>query len=422
MNTHSPQTIAQKVFARTAGKEFSNIGELLMCEPDLFQAIDLTLPHYLQTIKERGIYKLRNPEKIIVFADHEVPAQSERVAALKRDLRLQLKELGISHFYDEGRHGISHQAIVENGHVLPGMLVTGNDTHITTLGAVGALATPIVYEALQAFVTGEMWFRVPETIRINYSGTLNEGVMSRDISQWLISKLGRDRVDYRVLEFGGTATASIDMDFRMTICNVAVDIGAKAALFEPDSVTRDYLAARVKGEYEIVSSDAGASYSEVFNEDLSDFEPMIALPPRPENVDKVSAAAGVKVDQVYIGSCAGGRMEDLRAAARILEGRTVREGVRMVVVPTSQQIYSAAAKEGLLSIFVDAGAMVTAPSCGPCYGSLAPLADGEVCIGTGTTNIPGRMGSQKADIYLSNAMTASAAAIAGEIVDPRNYL
>ncbi len=412
-------TLAQKILARTSGRAKVEIGEVVMCEPDLFETIDLVMPHYIKTLRDEGITRFRYPEKIIVFADHEVPSQTPQTALAKKRLRGQLDEMGIRHFYSEGRHGISHQAIVERGHVLPGMLVTGPDTHIPTLGCVGAFAPPLNYEAIQAMATGETWLKVPETIRIELSGSPAPGVMSRDIAQWIIAKLSPERCDYRALEYGGPAMAGLDMDARMTLCNVAIDVSAKTAICEPDSVTQAYLAPRTSQPYEMVRSDPDARYEEVFCQDLSELEPMVAVPPSPENVVPISKVLGIKVDQVYLGSCAGGRMEDLRAAAAVLRGRKVHPRVLMLVIPTSQEIFANAAREGLLDAFIDAGAVVNGPSCGPCYGNLAPLVDGDVCIGTGTTNMPGRMGSTAASIYLSNAVTATAAAVAGEIADPR---
>lgn len=415
-------TLAQKIIARAAKRDRVEIGEVVMCEPDLFETIDLVMPHYIKRLRDEGVTRFRYPDRIIVFADHEVPSQTPQAALLKKRLRGQLDEMGITHFYSEGRHGISHQAIVEHGHVLPGMLVTGPDTHIPTLGCVGALAPPLNYEAIQAMATGETWLRVPETIRIELTGGPGPGVMSRDIAQWIIAKLSPERCDYRVLEYGGPALASLDMDARMTLCNVAIDVSAKTAIVEPDEVTLAYLRPRTGARLELVKGDPDCRYESVFHQDLSELEPMVAAPPCPENVVPISTVAGIKVDQVYIGSCAGGRLEDLRAAAAVIRGRKVHPRVRMLVIPTSQEIFANAAREGLLDAFIDAGAVVNGPSCGPCYGNLAPLVDGDVCIGTGTTNMPGRMGSTAASIYLSNAVTATAAAIAGEIIDPRALL
>lgn len=413
------QTLAQKIIARTSGRSHVDVGDVVICEPDVFETIDLVMPHYIQTLKDEGVTRLRHPERIVVFADHEVPSQTPQAAMLKKRLRGQLDDMGITHFYSEGRHGISHMAIVERGHVLPGMLVTGPDTHIPTLGCVGALAPPLNYEAVQAMALGEMWLRVPETIRIELTGAPGPGVMSRDIAQWIIAKLTPERCDYRVLEYGGPAVAALDMDARMTLCNVAIDVSAKTALVEPDEVTLAYLRPRTGARPQIVRSDPDAAYESVFHQDLSELEPMVAAPPSPENVVPVSSVAGVKVDQVYLGSCAGGRLEDLRAAAAVIRGRKVHPRVLMIVIPTTQEVFANAAREGLLDAFIDAGAVVNGPSCGPCYGNLAPLVDGDVCIGTGTTNMPGRMGSRNAAIYLSNAVTATAAAVAGEIADPR---
>jgi 3-isopropylmalate/(R)-2-methylmalate dehydratase large subunit len=411
-------TLAQKVLARTSGRSQVDVGEVVFAEPDVFELIDLVMPSFIATLQANGINRFRYPERCVVYFDHEAPAHTVRVAALKRKLRSQLEELGIRDIYTEGRHGISHQAIIEHGHVLPGMLVVGPDTHLTTLGCVGALAPPLNYEAVQALATGNIWLKVPETIRVVLHGRPRPGVMSRDIAQRVISIIGRDRADYRVLEFGGPAIADLDMDARMTLCNVTVDIGAKSGIVPPDDLTLAYLAGRAKGPVQPISSDPDAAFEQVFEIALDELAPMVAVPPSPENVVDLAVVAGRKVDQVYIGSCAGGRLEDLRAAASVVKGRTIHPNVRMIVVPTTQQVYSQASREGLLAVFADAGAVVMPPSCGPCYGNLSPLADGEVCIGTGTTNMAGRMGSVLAEIYLANAAVAAASAIAGEITQP----
>lgn len=411
-------TLAQKILARASGRERVAVGEVVMAEPDLFELIDLVLPQYFRTLTAHGIERLRYPERCIVFADHEVPSQTIRVAGLKKQLRQQMADYGITRFYAEGRHGISHQAIVEQGHVTPGMLVLSADTHATTLGCVGALSPPINYETVQALATGDIWLKVPQTIRVELRGRLRPHVMSRDLAQQVIARLGPALCDYRVLEFGGPALASLDMDARMTLCNVAVDGGAKAGLVEPDDVTDAYLAPRARTPYTLLRSDPDAEYVHRLEIDLDTIEPLVAAPPRPDNLVPVSSLGAVRVDQVYVGSCAGGRLEDLRAAAAVVRGREVHPDVRMLVVPSSQEIYANAAREGLLQVFADAGALVSAPSCGPCYGNLAPLSDGEVCIGTSTTNTPGRMGSAAASIYISNAAVAAASAIAGRICAP----
>lgn len=411
-------TLSQKILARTSGRLAVEPGEVVMAQPDVFELIDLVLPQYLGTLASHGVTRIRFPERCVVFADHEVPSHTIRVAGMKKTLRSQMQELGITRFYGEGHHGISHQMIIEKGHVLPGMLVLSPDTHVTTLGCVGALAPPINYEAVQALASGEIWLKVPETIRVRLHGRSRAGVMSRDIAQHIIARLGRDVCDYRVIEYSGPAMAWLDMDARMTLCNVAADVGAKSGIVEPDEVTRAYLSKRMKGTVPMLMSDRDAQFSHTFDFDLGNFDPMVAVPPRPDNVQPLSSVAGIAVDQVYIGSCAGGRLEDLRAAAAVLRGRRVHPNLRMLVVPTSQEIYVQASREGLLADFAEAGAMVLTPSCGPCYGNLSPLADGEVCIGTGTSNLPGRMGSASAFIYLTNAAVAAASAIAGEIVDP----
>ena len=412
-------TLAQKILARCSARREVSVGEVVTAEPDVFELIDLVLPSFIATLKRHGIEGFRYPERCVVYFDHEAPAHTVRVAALKRQLRAQLQEMGIRHIYPEGRHGISHQAIVEHGHVLPGMLALGPDTHLTTLGCVGALAPPLNYECLQALATGDIWLMVPPTIQVRLHGSPAPGVMSRDIAQHVIARIGREQADYRVLEFGGPALATLDMDARMTLCNVAVDIGAKSGVVPPDARTLEYVAPRAKAPFTPVTSDPDAVFERVVDIELGALQPMVAQPPSPENVVDLDTVAGIAVDQVYIGSCAGGRLEDLRAAAAVVRGRQVHPRVRMIVVPTSQEIWARASREGLLATFAEAGAVVMPPSCGPCYGNLAPLADGEVCIGTGTTNMNGRMGSALARIYLSNAAVAAASALAGAIAPPQ---
>ncbi len=416
--TLSGQTLAQKILARASGRSSVSIGEVVMAQPDVFELIDLVMPQYFKTLEQYGITKLRFPERCIVFADHEVPSQTIQMATLKKRLRKQMVDYGIKTFYGEGRHGISHQAIVEKGHIVPGMLVVSADTHATTLGCVGALSPPINYETIQALATGDIWLKVPQTIRLRLTGQLRQGVLSRDLAQQVIARLGTDLCDYRVIEYCGPALEHLDMDARMTLCNVAVEAGAKAALVEPDAITDAYLRDRTQLPYSLLRSDPDADFFHEESIDLSMIEPMVAAPPRPDNLVPISSLSGLRVNQVYIGSCAGGRLEDLRAAASVLAGRQVHRDVTLLVVPTTQETYAAAAREGLLAVFADAGAVISPPNCGPCYGNLAPLTDGDVCIGTGTTNIPGRMGSALASIYLSNAAVAAASAVAGSICEP----
>jgi 3-isopropylmalate/(R)-2-methylmalate dehydratase large subunit len=411
-------TLAQKVLARSCGRDRVDVGDVINVEPDLFSLIDLVLPHYLKTLAQHGVTRLRYPGRCVVFSDHEVPAQTVRVASLQKALKQQMRDYGIGHFYQQGRHGISHQAIVEYGHVLPGMLVLCADTHGTTLGCVGALSPPINYEMIQALAAGEIWLQVPETIQVVLHGRLRPGVMSRDVALHIGRALGPETCDYRVIEYTGPAMAGLGMDARMTLCNAAVDMGAKAAVVPADEVTRAYLQGRTQQPWSPVLSDADAVFSHRLEVDLSRLEPQVAAPPTPANLVPISSLSGVAVDQVYIGSCGGGRMEDLVAAAEVLRGRKVHEDVRMLVVPTSQEIYEQAGAARLLEVFARAGALVLTPSCGPCYGNLSPLVDGEVCIGTGTTNMPGRMGSARATIYLANAAVSAACAVAGSIVAP----
>lgn len=414
-------TITQKIMARAAGRSSVATGEVVWVTPDLLSCIDMTFPKQLKTIQDIGVARPVAPEKIVLVVDHEVPAHSPHTARVRADLKRNLEALGIEHFYDAGR-GIGHQLVVEEGFVLPGGMVIGADTHANMCGAVGALSVPVNAEMPTVLALDRIWLQVPETIKVVLSGTPRKGVLSRDIAHWIIAGIGAEAADYRVLEFCGPALAAMDMDQRMTLCNLAVDVGAKTAIICPDDFTMAYLAPRARGPLRKIASDPDAEYAAEYHFDIGTMEPMVAAPPSPDNVVPISAVAGVKVDQAYVGSCASGRMEDLRAAASVLRGRRVHPRVTLLIVPTSQAIFSQATKEGLVQVFVDAGATVTAPTCGPCFVGLGQLADGEVCIGSGTRNEPGRKGSTKADIYLANALTIAASAVKGEICDPREFL
>ena len=309
------------------------------------------------------------------------------------------------------------------GFVRPGMFVEAYDVHVTNFGAVGALAIPLLIEITEVLACGSVWLRTPETVRVNLTGKLSPGTGIRDVAQKLICDLGAERVDYSVVEYGGPALASIDIAGRHTLCNTPIDIGAKSVLVEPDEATLDYLSGRVDGPVEPVVSDPDAAFREVVEYDLDVIEPQVAVPPTPDCVVGISEVAGRAVDHAFVGSCAAANLADLRAAAEILSGNRVHSRVRFIVTPGTQDIMAAAESEGLLRLFVEAGAMITQPGCGPCAGGrIGGVTDGETSINTGTRNDYGRLGSPNAEIFLASAATVAASAVTGQITDPRDFL
>jgi 3-isopropylmalate/(R)-2-methylmalate dehydratase large subunit len=325
-------------------------------------------------------------------------------------------------FYDAGRGGHGHIFPMEVGHIKPGMFVLAYDTHVTNYGAVGCLGIALVTEISEVLACGTVWIRVPETIRVNLTGRLKPGITMRDISQKLTVDQDAELVDYCTVEFGGPALKDISVDQRMTLCNTPLEIGAKTAIVEPDSVVEQWLAPRVKGPIELTKSDRDAKFKHVFDYDLGILEPQVAAPPRPDNVVGISSVAGTQIQHAFIGSCANGSLSDMRDAARILKGRKIDPGVRLIITPGTQEIASRAAAEGLIQVFIEAGATLTAPGCGPCAGGrIGTIAPGEVSINTGTRNDPGRLGTTEAQIYLASPLTVAASALAGRISDPREF-
>ncbi|MFC1981038.1 aconitase/3-isopropylmalate dehydratase large subunit family protein [Chloroflexota bacterium] len=419
------KTSTEKILTRTCGREVTP-GEIVYPDPDLVVLTDLQLYHGSTSITDDlralGVASMPQPGKYMVTLSHAVPVTSNKGAEIVKGIRRAVAELGIENFFDEGCHGIEHSIPIEKGLARPGMLVFGGDTHASTMGAVGALGIPLPYEFLTVLATGTAWIRVPQTIRIELVSSFPEGVLSKDLILWIISDIGAERANYRVLEFFGPGVKTIGVEGRMTLCNVPVQIGAKSAIVEPDEKTVVYVKSRTAQPFEVVKSDPDADFEQAFQYDLSHLEPMVAMPPNPDNVRPVTALAGTKIHQVSLGACPNGMLEDLRIAAQVLKGHRIRSGVRFIVCPATQQVFLEAVREGLIEIFLSAGATITEPGCSICLGTIAPLAAGESCISTITRNEPGRLGSAEADIYLASPATLAASAIKGEITDPREFL
>ncbi len=414
-------TIVEKVLARGAGQEAVRVGDIVWVTPDLTVGHDLNYPRYREMMRNAGIDRVANAGRMVLTIDHLPYGDGEGVAAVHGMMRREAKTQGIGHFFDLGRHGISHNVPVDQGLVRPGMLVITSDTRSPALGCVGCVGIAVGTSFLTVMATGRAWLRVPPTLRVVLSGRLRPGTMSRDAGEWIANRIGADRGDYRAIEFSGDALAHLGIDERHTLCNAMVDIGVKAAVVLPDAVTRAYVESH-GGAFEPVLPDADARYEETFHIDLGAIEPQVSLPPDPENIAPVGTVAGRRIDQAFVGSCIGGKLEDLRAAAAVLKGRKVHPDVRFIVIPATQAIYQRAVGEGLIDILSAAGSYIAVGACGPCYGSLAPLADGEVCIGTSTRNEPGRMGSHKATVMIASAATVAASAVRGAVADPREFL
>lgn len=417
------KTIAEKILSAKADKPEARAGDYVMARPDLIAFHELLFPPALKLFRELGVDKVWDPDKIVMVIDHTIPISIEPPSApLHKMMRDFVAEQGISKFYDIGQHGIEHHLMAEKGHVVPGILYTPDDGHGITLGALGCLAIALSVELFSVLATGEAWFRIPETVLVTVEGEFRRGTTVRDLAQYMSYDFGSNGAEYRSIEFEGPAVASMGMDARLTLVNWTKNTGAKCGIIAADDTTLEYVRARTDQPFEVVTSDPDANYVERRRYDVSDLEPVVALPPRPDDLALVSEVKGTRIHQAAIGSCAGGRMDDLRQAAEILDGRQIKSGVRMLVTPMTMDIYNQAEQEGLLGVFTRAGAIVNAPGCGHCFGYTGQLVDGEVCIANHTINYRGRMGSRDAEIYLSSPYTVAASAVAGEITDPRSFL
>ncbi len=418
---HMGMTIAEKILAKKAGKDYVKPGEFIMAN------IDLAMSHenadmVLKNFKKLGIQKVWDPNKIVIIFDHRIPAETVTTATTQKRVREFVRQQGIKYFHDIGE-GICHQILAER-YDRPGLLIVGTDSHTTTHGALGAFSTGIgATDMAMVWATGKLWMRVPETIKIIVKGKWPKGVYSKDLIIYIIGKLGVDAADYKAVEFYGNAIEDLSISSRLTISNMAMEMGAKAAIIPPDSKTKEYIDRHIGGKYEIVLADKDAQYSAVYEFDAGEIEPMVAAPHSPGNAKPVREVEGTKIHQAFLGTCTNGRLEDLEIAAKILEGKKIHPDVRMIVGPASKTVLKQAIKEGLIDVFLDAGAVIIPPGCGPCLGKhQGVLAPGEVCISSANRNFKGRMGPPDSYIYLASPATVAASAIEGKITDPRKYL
>ncbi|HCZ05963.1 MAG: 3-isopropylmalate/(R)-2-methylmalate dehydratase large subunit [Thermotogota bacterium] len=415
-------TLAQKLLSRKAERSNVEPGEFLLLDVDLALANDITAPLAIQKFREYGGKKVFDPEKVVLVPDHFVPNKDIKSAMQVKLLREFAKEQGIKHFYEVGRMGIEHVLLPEEGLVKSGDLVVGADSHTCTYGALGSFATGVgSTDIAGVYLTGKVWLKVPESINVKLQGHLGEFVTAKDVILKIISILGVDGANYKALEFSGPAIYEITMDGRFTISNMAIEAGGKTGLFPVDEITMAY--EKERGiEVEPLSADEDAVYWKELTIDLSELEPQVAYPYLPSNAKSVVEAEKerIRVDQVVIGSCTNGRIEDLRLAAQILKGRKVAPGVRCIIIPGSQSVVKQALKEGLVDIFLDSECAFSTPTCGPCLGGhMGILAEGEVAISTTNRNFVGRMGHPKSKVFLASPAVAAASAVRGYIADPR---
>ena len=408
-------TISEKIFSRASGHR-AEAGEIVEAEVDYAMSHDGTSVLAIKAFTEMGSERVWDPERIVVPFDHIVPANNSTAADLQRMVRSWARDQGIVHFFEGGR-GICHQVFPEEGFALPGTLLVGADSHSCTYGAFGAFGTGVgATDMAEIYSRGRLWFKVPETIAVRISGRLGEMVLAKDLTLMLVGAIGADGATYRALEYLGETVESLSISGRMTLCNMGVEMGAKAAIVPADRTTEEYLRGRAKGPYQQIRSDPD-SYDSEMEFDVSELSPQVAAPFRVDNVRPVGDLAGTEVDQVFIGTCTNGRLEDLEVAARILKGKEVK--ARTLVIPASKEVLLQALSSGVLEVIVRAGAVLATPGCGPCLGAhMGVLAEGEVCLSTANRNFPGRMGKGGL-VYLASPATAAASAISGEITDPR---
>ncbi|MBP7067087.1 MAG: 3-isopropylmalate dehydratase large subunit [Methanothrix sp.] len=409
-------TISQKILSRASGYDgMAEPGEIVEAEIDYAMSHDGTSVLAIRSFREMGSEKVWDPDRVVVPYDHIVPANNETAADLQREVRNWAREQNISHFFDCGT-GVCHQVFPEQGFALPGTLLVGADSHSCTYGAFGAFGTGVgATDMAEIYSAGRLWFRVPETIGIKVEGRLAPFVSAKDIALQVIGDLGADGATYKAVEYIGPAIEGLSISGRMTLCNLGVEMGAKAAIVPPDEKTDEWLRGRARQPYTQVFSDPD-SYQQQYDYDVTELEPQVAAPFRVDNVRPVSELAGLKIDQAFIGTCTNGRLEDLEAAARILKGKRVR--ARTLVIPASREVLLDALKKGIIQTLVEAGAMIGPPGCGPCLGAhMGVLAEGEVCVSTSNRNFPGRMGKGGL-VYLASPATVAASALQGRLAVP----
>lgn len=413
-------TITQKILAAHAGRDYVEPGELINCSLDIVLGNDVTTPVAITEFNKLDINKVFDQDRVVLVPDHFTPNKDIKSAEQCQEVRTFARKMGIKNYFEIGTMGIEHCLLPEQGLVLPGDLIIGADSHTCTYGALGAFATGIGSTDMAAgMATGEAWFKVPETIKFVYYGKLPQWVSGKDLILHTIGDIGVDGARYMSMEFTGEVISGLSMDNRFTMANMAIEAGGKNGIFAPDDKTLAYVEKRARRKFKVYQSDSDASYAEVREYDVSKLEPVVAFPHLPENARPVSEATDVSLDQVVIGSCTNGRIEDLEIAASLMKGKKVNPELRVIVIPGTQQIYLEAMHRGYIETFIEAGAVVSTPTCGPCLGGhMGILAKGERALATTNRNFVGRMGHPESEVYLASPAVAAASAIKGKITPP----
>ncbi len=416
-------TITEKILAAHSGKSEVHAGDLITANIDLAMANDVTAPLAIKILQKHGIDKVFDPNRIALVLSHFVPAKDIKSAEQAKLVREFVRKHGIKYFFEEGE-GIEHTILPEKGIVVPGDLVVGADSHTCTYGGIGAFATGVgSTDIAYAMATGEIWLRVPESMKFIFYGKLQPWVSGKDLILHTIGQIGVDGALYRAMEFEGETIRELSIEQRLTIANMAIEAGGKSGIIAPDEKTIEYVKPRAQREWKVYQSDPDAEYHSIYEWDAGKIEPLVAWPYLPSNVHPVSESTHIEIDQAFIGSCTNGRIEDLRIAAKILKGRKVHPNVRCIVIPASRSVYMQAMKEGLIDIFMEAGCAVSTSTCGPCLGGhMGVLAEGERCISTSNRNFPGRMGHPKSESYLANPAVVAASAVMGRIAHPEEVV
>ncbi len=418
-------TITEKIMARHSGRGKVVPGQLVWTNVHTVMTMDYLGKQTFTQLHKLGVSEVFDKDRVICVSDHLVPPPTPAFATMLNEWREVVKAHNITYFYDLGRQGIAHQIMVEQGHVLPGTISIGTDSHANTYGAVGAVGNAIgVTDAAVAMATGKCWFRVPESVKFHIIGKWQPWVMAKDLSLHIMGMMHwNGHLIYKTLEFDGPAITKLDMAGRMTLCNMTVDLGAKNGIIAPDEVTRQYLAGRAKGDWEMIASDPDAHYEAVYEIDVTNIGPTVALPDKLDDVVPIEKVVGRKFNKAFVGTCTNGRVEDLEIMAKILQGRQIHRDVNMIVVPASQTVYLEALKKGYLQTLIEAGAAIDTPSCAACAGIHTGVAgDGDIVLSAGNRNMKGRMGSKNAQIYLTSPAVVAASAVRGEITDPRTFV
>lgn len=420
--TFEGSTLAEQILSRVAGRPV-RAGAFIVPQADLITVHDWYTVNAFRTLEAYGVERLADPDRVLLCTDHEPLGVSPAAFLRQRQIGQIAERYGIKHHYPSGRGGLGHVFPVEKGIVTPGMFVLAYDTHVTNYGAIGALGLAVLTEVAEVLALGSVWVSVPETLRVDLVGELGPGVSARDAAQKLIGTIPQPLFEDAAVEFGGPALAGLDMDARFTLCNTPLEVGSVSSIFEVDDYARAYAKARSGRDFPAMAPGARAKYRERVTFDLSAVEPQVALPPTPDNVVDVSAVEGTPIQHAFVGSCASGMITDMRATAAVLKGRTIHPKVRLIITPATQEVFETASREGLIQIFAEAGAMVTAPGCGVCAGGrIGGVTSGETSIGTGTRNEPGRLGAHDAILHIASPATVAASAVAGFITDPRPHL